>query len=48
MVNVGQNILTAAAQAQALSSNDQDNNIAEEIDSLKCQLKKLEEQIKNN
>jgi len=45
LVNVGQNILTAAAQGQVTANIKQDNDTAVQIENLKCQLNQLEEQI---
>jgi hypothetical protein len=46
LVNIGQTILTAAAQEQSLQSdNSQDTQIIQEIENLKCQIALLKEEL---
>lgn len=46
LVNIGQTILTAAAQQQSLQSdNSQDTQINQEIEDLKCQIALLKEKL---
>lgn len=46
LVNVGQAILTAAAQEQLLESNNsQDSQILQDIENLKCQIALLKEEL---